>query len=105
VVPLTGNDSESVLNGRGIRQRKLSREQAVALAADLATGEKPFKPSLAQACSTVGVPIAAVRAEIKARAAKNGNGGAETSATMAAELVNQLGLEGAFDLLIEAAKR
>jgi hypothetical protein len=104
--PATGNGSVLV-NGRGIRQRKLSREQAVALAADLATGEKPFRPSLTQACSAVNnVPVTAVRAEIKRRAAAtNGNGGAETLTAMAAELVDRLGLDGALDLLIAATER
>src|SRR5215831_7273028 len=103
--PPTGNGSKPVI-GRGVKHRKLSRQGRIALAADIATGSRPYVPSLAQTCSALDISIAAVRAEIKARAAAaNGNGGTKPLAIMAAELVNQLGLDGAFDLLVEAAER
>jgi hypothetical protein len=71
--PVTGNGSTPV-NGRGLKHRKLTDQQRVALAADIATGSRPYVPSLAETCSALNVPVAAVRAELKARAATNGNG-------------------------------
>jgi hypothetical protein len=60
----TVNDS---VRGRGLRHRKLTPQERIALAADVAMGKRPFEPSLAQSCSLLNVSIAAVRAEIKAR--------------------------------------
>jgi hypothetical protein len=72
--PVTGNGSKPV-NGRGIKHRKLSPQQRISLAADLATAVQPYVPSLADACSIVGASIPSVRNEIKKRvAAANGNG-------------------------------
>ena len=94
-IAATGNGSTPV-NGRGIKHRKLTRQGRVSLAADIVTGSRPYVPSLAQTCTVFDVPVTAVRAEIKARAAEaNGNGRAKTLTPMAAELVNQLGLDGA----------
>jgi hypothetical protein len=67
------NDS---VNGRGVKHLKLTPQERIALAADVATGKRPFDPSLAQTCLLLDVPVTAVRAEIKARAA-NGNGPSE----------------------------
>jgi len=100
--PVTGNGSKPTVNGRGVKHRKLTRQERISLAADIATGSRPYMPSLAETCSVLDAPIAAVRAEIKARAAEaNGNGRAETLTAMAVELVHQLGLDGAFDLLVQ----
>jgi len=62
------------VNGRGLHHRKLSHKQRVTLAADVVIGEKPFEPSQAQYCSLFGITPAALRAELKVRAAANGNG-------------------------------
>jgi hypothetical protein len=65
------------------------------------------------------IPLPALRAELKARAAANGNGGtqlcsvldvplpseAETLREMANVLVDHLGLDAAFDLLVQVAER
>jgi len=62
------------VNGRGVKHLKLSSQERVSLAADVATGVRSYEPSLIQTCSLLDVPIAAVRTEIKARSAANGNG-------------------------------
>jgi hypothetical protein len=64
----------SAINGRGVKHLKLSREELIALAADVASGVRPIDLSLAQTCAVFDVPPAAVGAELKARAATNGNG-------------------------------
>jgi hypothetical protein len=62
------------VNGRGLKHRKLTRQEAVSLAADLVSGQQQLKPSLEQVCDLLPVvTVAAVRAELKARAAANGN--------------------------------
>jgi hypothetical protein len=67
------NGGSPVVNGRGLSHLKLSNDELVRLAADLATGQRPFQPSLKQTNLLTGVPVAAIRAELKARAArKNG---------------------------------
>jgi hypothetical protein len=68
--PVNGNGGPPVVNGRGLARRRLSLDEQVKLAADLATGERPFMPSMAQACMLVDVPQKAVAAELKARAAR-----------------------------------
>jgi hypothetical protein len=104
--PVTDKGSEPV-NGRGIKHRKLTHQELVSLAADIATGSRPYVPSLAHTCSALGVPIAAVRAEIKRRVAVNGNsnGRLEGPMGMAVELVDRFGFDGAYDLLLEATER
>jgi hypothetical protein len=42
------------VSGRGFAHRKLSLEQSVGLAADVATGQRRFEPSLAQLSSLFG---------------------------------------------------
>jgi hypothetical protein len=72
--PVNGNGGPPVVNGRGLARRRLSLDEQVQLAADLATGKQLFLPSMAQACMHVGVPQKAVVAELRARAArKNGH--------------------------------
>jgi hypothetical protein len=61
------------VNGRGLGHLKLTENELVGLAADLATGQRPFQPSLAQTSTLTGVPAAAIRAEIKARAVQAKN--------------------------------
>jgi hypothetical protein len=63
------NGSKPV-NGKGLKRRKLTLDERVKLAVDLVTGEKPFKPSVTQACGLVSAPQRAVAAELKARAAR-----------------------------------
>ena len=57
------------VNGRGLGHLKLTENELVRLAADIATGQRPFQPSLTQTSTLTGVPVAAIRAEIKARQA------------------------------------
>jgi hypothetical protein len=65
-----GNSNGSVphMRGRGIRRRKLSRNQRAKLAADWASGRLQLELSLGQACELFNVPPAQVREELKARA-------------------------------------
>jgi transcriptional regulator with XRE-family HTH domain len=65
------NPKPESICGRGLKHRKLTDDQRTCLAADLVSGH-PFKPSLAQVCSIVGVTPAAVRDELKRRAETNG---------------------------------
>jgi hypothetical protein len=67
------NGDQPTLNGRGLAHLKLSEDELKHLAADLATGQRPFQPSLAQTSVLTGVPVAAIRAEIKARTAQANN--------------------------------
>jgi hypothetical protein len=60
------NGSKPV-NGRGLQRRKLSDDEIVKLAVDLATGVRSFQPSIEQACALTGAPRRAVAAEIKSR--------------------------------------
>ena len=69
---VNGGD-QSTINGRGLPHLKLSDDGLVRLAADMATGQRSFQPSLAQTSTLTGVPVAAIRAEIKARAAEAKN--------------------------------
>jgi hypothetical protein len=62
------NGSKPPVNGRGLAHRKLSRKQRLSLAADLATRQCRLDPSLGQISAITGMPVAAIRAEIKARA-------------------------------------
>jgi hypothetical protein len=78
------NGSKPPVNGRGLTRRRLSLDEQAKLAADLATGERPFLPSLAQACMLVDVPQKAVVAELRARAARR-NG--KPSKDLAASIV------------------
>jgi hypothetical protein len=64
------NGSKPPVNGRGLAHRKLSRKQRLSLAADLATGQCRLDPSLGQISAITGMPVAAIRAEIKVRAAR-----------------------------------
>jgi hypothetical protein len=64
-----GNGADSV-NGRGILRRKMTPEQRVSLAADIAVGLTPFALSLKQTAAVTGVPVAKLRAELKARTAQ-----------------------------------
>jgi DNA-directed RNA polymerase subunit RPC12/RpoP len=59
---------DASVSGRGLARRKLTLDEQIKLAADLATGERPFKPSFGQAADLVGVTVAQIRAELKARA-------------------------------------
>jgi hypothetical protein len=69
--------SNGAIKGSGLKHRKLPREKAVSLAADVASGEKPFVPSTGQVCSIFGIDVAALRSELKRRTTANGNGSAE----------------------------
>jgi hypothetical protein len=56
----------------------MSLQEAVRLAADLVSGQQQLKPSVEQVCGLLPmVTPARVRAELKARAAANGNGPSE----------------------------
>src|SRR5262245_13788056 len=96
---VTGNGSKPV-NGRGLKHRKATQRELIGLAADVVTGVKPLDLSKGQICSVFGVTPAALRAELGDRAVN----GMDTLTAMAAELVDRLGLDGAFDLLVEVAE-
>ena len=61
------------VNGRGLPHLKLTDDELVRLAADMATGTRPFQPSVAQTTLLTGVSATKIRAEIKARAAQAEN--------------------------------
>jgi hypothetical protein len=63
----TRNGNGSV-GGRGVLRRKLTHEQRVSLAADVALGLVHVEPSLKQSAATIGVRPDEIRAELKARA-------------------------------------
>jgi len=65
---LTRNGNGSI-NGRGVLRWKLSHEQRVSLATDVALGLVHVEPSMKQAAATVGVRPDEIREELKARAA------------------------------------
>jgi hypothetical protein len=75
-------DEPVAVSGRGLAHRRLTRKQRVQLAADLATGQRRLDPSMGQISVLLGVPSAAIAAEIKARVGRNGNGGKPDSATL-----------------------
>jgi hypothetical protein len=64
-----GSNSSAPVSGRGLAHRKMTHDEQLKLAADLATGERQFEPSLSQVADLVGVSTAKLRAELKARAA------------------------------------
>ena len=64
------NGGLPVVNGRGLPHLRLTEDELVRLAADLATGRRPLQPSVAQTTLLTGVSATKIRAEIKARAAQ-----------------------------------
>jgi hypothetical protein len=61
-----GNGSDAI-GGRGIRRRKLTLRQRVALGADIALGVTSLAPSLKQSAAAVGISVLELRQELKAR--------------------------------------
>src|SRR5262249_19955943 len=55
------------ISGRGLAHRKMTPKQRLGLAADVATGTRPYVPSLAQTAATFGVNVARLRQELKER--------------------------------------
>jgi hypothetical protein len=81
------NASATVINGRGVNRRKLSRRQRIQLAADVVIGARSFVPSYEQAAVLFGVPRHRLSRYLKARRAAAahseaavGNGNGETLA-------------------------
>jgi hypothetical protein len=62
------NGNGSPVNGRGLRHRKMTRAEAVELAADIASG-RPFAPSLHHLADIFGVSLGSLSKAVKARAA------------------------------------
>jgi hypothetical protein len=67
--PTNGNGRAGRVSGRGLARRKLSREQRIGLAADLACGRQHLDPSLTQVAALLGVTVQQIRAELKNRSA------------------------------------
>src|SRR5262249_58144648 len=67
--PICNGNGTGEINGRGVLRRKLTRQQRISLAADVALGLVHVEPSMKQSAATVGVRPDEVRAELKARAA------------------------------------
>src|SRR5215831_6974650 len=63
----TRNGNGSAVGGRGLLRRRLTRQQRISLAADLALGLAHIEPSMKQSAATVGVRPDEVRAELKMR--------------------------------------
>jgi len=78
-----GGNGVTAVNGRGVRRRKLTLEQRIGLATDVALGLTPFAPSIGQAATAFGVSPYNVRHELKARAAAKKD--AERQAALARE--------------------
>jgi hypothetical protein len=64
-----GNGHAGTVNGRGLARRKLTPEQWIDLAADLACGQYKLEPSLLQISRLCGVPVHHLRDELKRRSA------------------------------------
>jgi hypothetical protein len=63
------NNGNAYISGRGIRRRKLDRDQRVRLAADLVTREAQLDLSISQSAALLSVAPAEVSKELRARAA------------------------------------
>jgi hypothetical protein len=117
-----GNGSAPPIKGSGINHRALNKYGRGRLAAEVALGIRPFVPSHAQLAQVFNVSSHLLTQKIKAlqqqqvrqqqaseqaseRASERATGEAETLTAMAVELVNRLGLDGAFDLLVNATER
>ena len=64
---LNGNGLDSV-NGRGLERRKLTLDQRVDLAADLASGRRLLHPSIKSTAASLKITAAQVSERLKARA-------------------------------------
>jgi hypothetical protein len=64
------NGGLPVINGRGLSHLKMTDTERLQLAADLASGQVQFRPSLNQVADLTGVPGAEIRAELKRRSAQ-----------------------------------
>jgi hypothetical protein len=73
------SENSQKVKGRGLGHRKMTREETIRLAADLVSGQRQFQPSIGQVCDLLPVTPPKVRAELKARAAANGNGNVRLS--------------------------
>jgi hypothetical protein len=67
----TVNPTNGSISGRGLANRKLTREQLVSMAADYKTGQLQVDPSFKHACALFGVSPADLRKELKRRAEAN----------------------------------
>jgi hypothetical protein len=63
-----GNNGSTALSGRGLAHRKLSLEERIGMAADLASKHCHLEPSRTQAAQLLGVTVQQLRSELKARA-------------------------------------
>jgi hypothetical protein len=64
---LNGNGLDSV-NGRGLERRKLTLDQRINLAADLASGRRLLHPSIKSTAASLKITPAQVSERLKARA-------------------------------------
>ena len=64
---LNGNGLDSV-NGRGLGRRKLTLDQRIDLAADLASGRRLLHPSIKSTAASLKITAAQVSERLKARA-------------------------------------
>jgi len=64
---LNGNGLDSV-NGRGLERRKLTLDQRINLAADLASGRRLLHPSIKSTAASLKITAAQVSERLKARA-------------------------------------
>jgi hypothetical protein len=64
--PTVNGNGGGIVKGRGLRHRKMSRSEALQLAADVASG-RPFVPSLHHLADIFGVPIGSLSKAVKAR--------------------------------------
>jgi hypothetical protein len=85
----------------------MTAAEHVALAADVALGEKPFELSQGQLCQVFHITPAALRIEIKARANGNGHEDAITAAAkqQLLEVVAELGVGPTIDLLCDIERQ
>jgi hypothetical protein len=67
----TNYNGPDYVSGRGLARRKLTSQQRIDLAANLATGRQYLAPSLAQITNLTGISLLQLRSALKARARRD----------------------------------
>jgi hypothetical protein len=82
------HNGNGAVNGRGVRRRKLTDQQRVVLATDVALGLVPLQPSIKMSAAAIGVSPADIRAELKTRAVREAKQQARWQVQNEAEAIN-----------------
>ena len=108
--PIQPPGANGSISGRGLPHMKLTLEERVNYAADVATGQRRFEPSLAQISALFGISVSRLRQELKAREASLSDGEADnidplvnlwnaTSESERAEVFRRIGPAAVWDVL------